>query len=536
MRGPVPSPRHALVLVALLGGLLAPGSAHAAEPGWLVDRVRFASDGGLLDVGEVGTFRGAVDVSAAGGALSAVNDLPLEDYVKGVSEVPASWPAEAQKAQAIAARTYALHVLLLRRQRGDAPTDICSSQQCQVYTGAAAERRPNGRNWVRAVEATAGQVLLDGDEPIFAEYSSTNGGRTVPGRYPYLWSVDDPDDAASPYHEWRLGFPLADIEGLFHAEGPVIGAARSGDVVVLTTELPDHTQRPIEMSAAFFREEMNRAIPRPAGVPLTVPSMRFEVSFQPGQLIVTGRGWGHGIGMSQYGALGKARRGMAAPDILAAYYGGIRPTTVPSGHFPERIRAGVGEGTAELTVSASAPFRVIDQDGRPLVASGTGRWVLRPEGDRVRVIPPEAYGRPLNRVELTPAAEGRSPVLRLALAAPAKVRVRVAGPDGAATVVDKLLRQGSHSLALEELDTPGDWEVVVEAVSGVDRGAVVPLRYRAASLPEPAPRPLDKVVAASVTPLPPQPARGPAAVLAGILAVLITACALAHWRRMSTPR
>ena len=79
------------------------------------------------------------------------------------------------------------------RQAG---ADICATDSCQVYAGVAKEQQQGGSGWSAAVHATSGQVVLYNGTPIFAEYSDSNGGRTVAGSFPYLKSVSDPDDAA----------------------------------------------------------------------------------------------------------------------------------------------------------------------------------------------------------------------------------------------------------------------------------------------------------------------------------------------------
>lgn len=151
----------------------------SAGQGWAAGTVRLeplAGSTGLSVVG-AGTYRGAIEVRRNGGGLSVVNDLALEDYVRGIDEVPPSWPAAALQAQAIAARTYAAHKVVSKEPRWRAVgADICATSACQVYRGLDAERRAQGYGWLPAVEATAGRVLLSGGQPIMASYSSTANG------------------------------------------------------------------------------------------------------------------------------------------------------------------------------------------------------------------------------------------------------------------------------------------------------------------------------------------------------------------------
>ena len=98
--------------------------------------------------------------------------------------------------------------------------------------------------------ATSGQVLLYRGGVIFAEYSSSNGGRSVSGGVPWLPSVDDPDDAASPLHHWRVTVPLADLSRVFGTPSAVTGASRQGDSVVLAWDQPDGSQGSMGIAVA----------------------------------------------------------------------------------------------------------------------------------------------------------------------------------------------------------------------------------------------------------------------------------------------
>ena len=146
-------------------------------------------------------YRGEIEVSVAGQRLNAVNHVGLEQYLAGVvpHEMPSSWPAEALKAQAVAARSYALS----RRVRGKA-FDLYADVRSQVYGGLAAEH-PRAS---AAVQATAGKVLLWEGRPIDALYHSTSGGTTISAAeafgtaVPYLVPADDPHSAISPVHRW----------------------------------------------------------------------------------------------------------------------------------------------------------------------------------------------------------------------------------------------------------------------------------------------------------------------------------------------
>ncbi len=181
-------PARTLGVVVLSATVAAVGSGPVAaadsKAGWAAAAVRFEPVGGGADgltVAGTGTYRGAVEVRRHGRALAVVNHLGLEEYVRGIDEVPPSWPAAVLQAQAIAARTYAAHKVAGQEAAWRAVgADICATPRCQVYRGLEAERKAQGYGWLAAVEATAGRALLAGGRPIMASYSATaNGPRAM---------------------------------------------------------------------------------------------------------------------------------------------------------------------------------------------------------------------------------------------------------------------------------------------------------------------------------------------------------------------
>jgi stage II sporulation protein D len=161
-----------------------------------------------------GEYRGHLVIRPeAGGRVSVVDAVPIEDYVRGVvgAESPAGWPAAALRAQAVAARGYALTT-----DAGTAGDDFTQypDTRSQVYHGVAAETAATDA----AVAATRGQVVTYRGAPIVTYFFSTSGGRTENGEngfpgaepQPYLVSVKDPYDGASPQHTWRVRMTLAD--------------------------------------------------------------------------------------------------------------------------------------------------------------------------------------------------------------------------------------------------------------------------------------------------------------------------------------
>jgi len=189
--------------VALPAGSLKLGVRLAVAGRALASPLTFSPGGSALSI-DGKPYRGQLRVFSNRKRLQVVNALRLEDYLKGVvpAEVPDDWPAEALKAQAVAARSYAL--ANLPAPSASRVFDLYSDVRDQVYGGIEAEAPAV----TRAVQATARQVLVHGGKVVTAYYSSTTGGRTASATewlgnsVPYLVSVSDPYDTHSPYHTW----------------------------------------------------------------------------------------------------------------------------------------------------------------------------------------------------------------------------------------------------------------------------------------------------------------------------------------------
>lgn len=179
----------------------------------------------LLPGGARATYRGALRSAStgAGRARDTVNVVDFEDYLRGVvpGEVPALWPAEAVRAQAVAARTYAAY------ERDHAPAarhyELCDTTSCQVYRGVDAEH-PGSDD---AVAATAGVVVTADGVPAFTQFSASNGGWTRAGAFDYLAATEDPWDAApgNPYSQWNHTVTAAALEKAWPGSGSFVSLA-----------------------------------------------------------------------------------------------------------------------------------------------------------------------------------------------------------------------------------------------------------------------------------------------------------------------
>jgi len=180
------------------------------------------SQPGVVD----GRYRGALELRPAGSGINAINAIGLEDYVRGVvsAESPSAWPAEALKAQAVAARTYA--ITSRAGSVGDG-FDQYADTRSQMYRGVAAERPSTDA----AVTATAGQVVTYNGVPVTTYFFSTSGGKTenVENSFvgsapqPWLKGVDDPYDDLAPRHRWKpitltTAQVQAKLRGLVHGK------------------------------------------------------------------------------------------------------------------------------------------------------------------------------------------------------------------------------------------------------------------------------------------------------------------------------
>ena len=266
------------------------------------------------------TVGGRLTIKRLNGRVSAINELDLEEYVKGVvpAEMNASWHPEALKAQAIAARSYALYQM---RQNGKKDFDVVASTKDQVYRGRAGADGPTGR----AVDQTRALVLTYRDEPVYAAFHSTAAGPTEDAfnvwslDLPYLKGVECPFDMNSPRYQWRTDIALPLIERRLREEGFPVGViatlapatySKAGRVTLLRIL---HSDGELYLKGEDLRRVLGYTI---------LASTQFEFEVVGLQVQFTGRGAGHGVGLCQWGAKELAERGYSAETILRYYYPG----------------------------------------------------------------------------------------------------------------------------------------------------------------------------------------------------------------------
>jgi stage II sporulation protein D len=276
-------------------------------------------------------YRGTIEMSVRDGHLALIDRIALEDYLRGVlpSEIPSSFSREALRAQAIAARTYAI---MSGQKHGAEGFDLCDGPHCQVYLGVAGERPATDA----AVRDTAGLVLTYEHKLIQAVYCDSCGGRTAGNEtawqgsdpLPYLRPVRDADEHGtlcdqSPRNVWTrqiLQSKLAAALVQFKVAAPITTIEpASTDANGRPQEYTIRgSQGDVTIRGGVLRDSVNRALGA-----TTLPSADFTAAPNGDSFVFAGRGSGHGVGLCQWGANAMAKAGRTAAEILTHYYTGV---------------------------------------------------------------------------------------------------------------------------------------------------------------------------------------------------------------------
>jgi stage II sporulation protein D len=170
----------------------------------------------VLPNGSVRPYRGSVALIKRGTGGRTINNVLLEDYVKGVvpAEMPTSWAANAVRAQAVAARSYAVRIWKFAGYSG---YDICDTTACQFYRGMS--RETNGGN--AAVKATAGVIVSYRGVVALTQFASSDGGHTAKGDYPYLAARRDPYEGVIKSQAWTRTLSASSISRIWPSVGTV---------------------------------------------------------------------------------------------------------------------------------------------------------------------------------------------------------------------------------------------------------------------------------------------------------------------------
>jgi stage II sporulation protein D len=283
-------------------------------------RVKVSKDSAVYIDGR--RFRGEIDIARKENRkLMVINTVGVEDYLYGVlyHEVSHRWPVEALKAQAIAARTYAL---FQKRQNALQPFDLKNDIYSQMYGGRTSEKKTT----TEAVDLTRDKVLVFRGGIFPSYYHATCAGHTEDASN--LWNIDlQPLKgvacffcANSPHYKWDKDIPLWEMERKLRENGYKTGSINSVEILsknisgrVDKLMITDNASTVLILTAKDFRQMMG---------PNNIRSTRFDIAVKWGYAILTGHGWGHGVGMCQWGAYGMAQAGRSAEEILKYYYPG----------------------------------------------------------------------------------------------------------------------------------------------------------------------------------------------------------------------
>ncbi|MFO5493038.1 MAG: SpoIID/LytB domain-containing protein [Cuspidothrix sp.] len=266
-------------------------------------------------------FRGRTLVIPTGTGITAVNWIDLEEYLYSVigGEMDSRWPDEALKAQAIAARTYALYER--ERQRRNPVYDLGDSpDRWQIYKGVSSESTKT----YNAVDTTAGKVLTYNNQIILSVFHACSGGHTENvedvwiSKEPYLRAVPDFDQNIKECN-WTKTFTPGELSAR-------IGGVGNVKDMIIETVSPFRSVKTLKIIGDRGTKVLAREQVRTA---LKIKSTRFTVGKDAnGSFVLQGLGFGHGVGMSQWGASELAKRGANHLQILGYYYQGVALTPI----------------------------------------------------------------------------------------------------------------------------------------------------------------------------------------------------------------
>lgn len=306
--------------------------------------------------------------------FSIVNSLDIEEYLRGVvpSEMPSSWSYDALCAQTVAARTYAFSRLLSSR-KSSTFYDVCDTTHCQVYLGARTTPTTD-----KAIKDTNNLIITYNGYPIEAVFHSSSGGQTENNENvwqgsprPYLRGVPSPGEEISPHFTWYKAYKTSDFLGILNSylkknslkeiksltsiEIKECGCSPRVKKVSIKGEDSEIILSGYDLQSIFSLKStwfnfliytIKDELPAPPIIKYFKEQNNQSANLPLEYVYIYGRGWGHGIGLSQYGAYAMARRGSTYIDILSHYYQGtkIEPLTnyniQSSSLFSEEIQSG----------------------------------------------------------------------------------------------------------------------------------------------------------------------------------------------------
>lgn len=481
---------RAIVAAAVCAGMCSGVTGARADQRGVDAPVRVTPVGDAVLTVDGARYRGSLEITrSSGGGLDVVDVVGADDYLRGVAEMPASWPRAALEAQAIVSRTQLANAIA---SGGKAVTVAADATGVPPYKGAGSE----SDEWSAALAATDGMIMQSGGRPAAVHSFAT--------------SIDEADtDAGAPLARWSVRILASDLRAALGAAGvPLPGSTEptgirveGGDVVVVTargearmstdafaravnTEAPE---RAPDRYPAPTDEQLEAGLTggdgwggpwpppvRPEGdpprLPLTLPSPHFDVALDGDTFVFTGRGWGGGTGMSKAAARRTADAGGGRDDILDSAFASLDRAHETLGGD---VRVGIVRNADQVRLGADGGFfRIEGADSRAVAPAAFGEWTASPGGERaVSLQGPDGSDAALAvdgfTVPLRIVANRHLPV-EFSLSRPADVTMVVEGPLTGQSRTERrrlgILDSGEATqVGLDNL-APGAYRVSVEAV------------------------------------------------------------------------
>ena len=284
---------------------------------------RVSTDNGIVDLTK-SKYRGEIAMYVNNSTITPIDFLDIDQYLYGVvpSEMPSGWSIEALKAQAVAARTYVVSAVNKNGEGKHGVYDICDTVHCQAYNGINSE----SQSAITAVQATAGKCIYNNGSLIEALYFSSDGGATLSSEdvwsTPLSYLVGKKDIYETDCKKWERVFTYTDLTNIAYKKGYGVG-----NVTDLVAGYNDNgivnslTFKGSSGSKTVTKEEIRTAFNASADGSLS--SRNFTITVGSDGVTITGKGYGHSCGMSQYGAKAMAEAGKNYIDILKFYYTGV---------------------------------------------------------------------------------------------------------------------------------------------------------------------------------------------------------------------
>jgi len=289
--------------------------------------VRIIPEKGSAIIIDGSSFRGMVDIIRTKDLkLMVINHLEIEEYLYGVlyHETPHYWPIETLKAQAVVARTFALYRIKTMKDRD---YDVTSDIYSQMYGGKESERRRT----TKAVNSTKGKVLTYKGEIFPTYYHSMCAGHTADAKDIFevdlrpLRGVKCPFCQGAPHMTWKAMFSYKQMEERLNKYGIAI---RGMNYIHEGERDKSGRLSSVKLSGQSGAKEIKGYKFRLALGPNIIKSTNFTIQITPKGIIFRGKGWGHGVGMCQWGAFGMGKRWSDYKSILGFYYPGSEITDI----------------------------------------------------------------------------------------------------------------------------------------------------------------------------------------------------------------